>query len=704
MQLEALECGAACLAMIMAFYRKWVPLEQVRVDCGVSRDGSNMKNISIAARNYGFEANGYKMSVEAVREKGTFPCIIHWDFNHFVVLDGFKKNKAVINDPARGRIEVSMDEFDRSFTGVCLIITPGEGFVPSGKRENDLSYLLRHLKGIGGLFAFVIITSALICILGIIDPVMNRVFYDKLLSGAAASWLRPFMILTAVLCFVRIVTETVRTVYSLKIKGKLAIESNAAFMWKILRLPMDFFSQRLNADLMVRQSDNALIASALTESIIQFVLYGLMVVFYSGIIFSLSPVLALAGLLSLLINLLSFKFISEQKNNMARLKLRDSTKLYSATMTGISMNESIKAAGAEKGFFDKWAGYQASVYGEHVKMFEFDAVFGVIPQIVNMLTSYIVLVFGVYLTINGRFTLGIIVMIQQFLLILMQPVMTHTDPGRSLSELRTRSEKIEDILDYPADPYVRSGDILNDYSKLTGKVSIRNLTFGYSKLGNPVVTDFNMELEPGRSVAIVGESGSGKSTIGKLITGLYEPWEGEILFDSKNIKDIPREIFTGSVAMVDQNIVLFEDTLADNIRLWDRSIEDFEVILAARDAGLHDEILMRPGGYHLKLSENGRDLSGGQRQRLEIARVLAQDPSVIILDEATSSLDAETEYEVMRSIKARGISCIIIAHRLSTVRECDEIIVLDKGVVAERGTHETLYKKGGIYTELVTND
>ena len=267
-------------------------------------------------------------------------------------------------------------------------------------------------------------------------------------------------------------------------------------------------------------------------------------------------------------------------------------------------------------------------------------------------------------------------------------------------------ERVEDVMEYPIDPNYRDEPLDDsvDYGKLYGEVELRNVTFGYARLGDPVIEDFSMVVEPGASVAFVGASGCGKSTLSKLIAGLYQPWSGEILFDGMPISEVDRSVFTGSVAVVDQDIFLFEDTIANNISMWDESIEDFEIILAARDAQIHDDIMAREGGYASVISEGGRDLSGGQRQRLEIARVLAADPSIIIMDEATSALDAKTEHEVVRAVKARGVTCIIIAHRLSTIRDCDEIIVLDHGKVVERGTHEELYEAGGVYAELVSSD
>ena len=706
MQMEALECGAACLAMILAYYRKWVPLEQVRLDCGVSRDGSNMKNVYLAAKHYGLEPHGYHMELETVRKEATFPCIIHWNFNHFVVLDGFRGNKAVINDPARGTVRVSMEEFDESFTGLVMTFSPTESFVPSGRRKSTLAFARKRLRGAAPAVAFIILTTVITSLFGVINPVMQRILFDRLLSGTAPDWTRLFLIAVTALAVFQIIVQWAQTVYSLKINGKMAVEGNASYMWKVLRLPMNFFSQRMAGDILQRQGTNASIAGTLVDTVAPLAINTVMMVFYLVIMLRYSVIMTLVGVTALALNLLTAQYLAEKRVNVTRVQMRDEGKLASTTMAGISMTETIKSSGAEAGFFRKWSGYQASVNTQEVQFASISAKIGLIPQFISAASNYLVLFLGVIIAINGKFTLGMIVTFQSLLSYFMEPAMTLVEAGKTIQEMRTDMERVEDVMEYPDDPALSYGSENGEesYAKLKGEVELRNVTFGYATLGNPVIRNFSMHLKPGQRIAVVGASGCGKSTVSKLTCGLYQPWEGEILFDGRPISEIPRGVFTGSVAMVDQDIVLFEDTIAANIRMWDESITDFEVILAARDAQIHDDILRRPGGYQAKLIENGRDLSGGQRQRMEIARVLAQDPSIIILDEATSALDAKTEYELVRAIRDRGISCIVVAHRLSTIRDCDEIIVLDRGEIVERGTHDELIAKGGAYAELVINE
>ena len=704
MQMEDLECGAASLTMILAYYRKWLPLEQMRADCGVSRDGSNARNVLKAARSYGLIAKGYRYEPEDLKKNGKFPCIIHWNFNHFLVLNGFRNDKAYLNDPAKGSYSVSMEEFDRSFTGICMMFEPDENFEPGGKPKSMLSFARKRLVGAGIAVAFLVLTSVISSLLGVIQPVFSRIFMDRLLTGQNPEWLYPFIFALALFSAVQIIIAWIQAVWSLRIDGKLAVTGSAVFMWKVLRMPMEFFSQRMAGDILQRQGSNAAIAGTLVNTFAPLALSAIMMVFYLVLMIRYSPLLTLVGLGSIVVNMLVARFISAKRVNITRVQMRDSGKLSSATVAGIGMIETIKASGAENGYFEKWSGYQASVNTQKVRFQRLNQYMGMIPGIVTEITNTAILALGIWLTMCGQFTAGMIMAFQGFMTSFSAPAQSLIAAGQTLQEMRTEMERVEDVMEYPMDEEAPESDTQDTYDKLSGRMEMKHVTFGYSRLGEPLIEDFSMSLEPGSRVAFVGASGCGKSTISKLISGLYKPWSGEILFDGKPISAIDRSVFTGSLAVVDQDIILFEDTIANNIRLWDKSIEDFEVILAARDAKLHEDIMQREGGYQYKITEGGRDFSGGQRQRMEIARVLAQDPTIIILDEATSALDAKTEFEVVDSIHARGITCIVIAHRLSTVRDCDEIIVLDNGKVAERGTHEELYARGGAYTSLISND
>ena len=711
MQMEALECGAACLTMVMAYYDKWVPLEQVREDCGVSRDGSKAGNIARAARTYGFTAKGYRFEPEQLKAMAVFPCIIHWEFNHFVVLCGFKRGKVYINDPARGDVVITEQEFDKAFTGVTVMITPGEDYKPSGSPKSMVAFAAKRMKGAESAAVFIMITTSVTSIGAIAAAGFSRFFMDELLGGSNPGLVGSFMAALIILTLVRIIAAWITALYSLRISGRFAAVGNATYFWHVLKLPMKFFSQRMAGDLEQRRLANASIANILVNTFAPLVINTAMLVFYLVVMLSYSVPMTMIGILSVVLNIFVAYYVSTKRMNITRVMMRDESKLYSETISGIEMIETIKSSGAENGFFAKWSGYEASVNSQRVKFAGIDTRLGKVPVIIMELVNDVVLLMGVYLIIKGRFTSGMVLAFQGFLTQFLLPAQSLINAGQSLQEMRTQMERIDDVMEYPTDnilidrdPDTEDEEDDEPVRKLSGKLELKNVTFGYSKLSAPIIEDFSLTLEPGKSVAFVGGSGSGKSTLSRLISGLYRPWSGEILFDGKSIDQIDRDLFTGSVAVVNQDIILFDDTVENNIKMWDSSIEDFEMILAARDAQIHEEIVRRDGGYSHKLRNGGLDFSGGQRQRIEIARILAQDPTIIIMDEATSALDAQTEYGVVSSIKERGITTIVVAHRLSTIRNCDEIIVLDHGKVVERGTHNELMANHSLYEKLVTNE
>jgi len=707
MQMEALECGAACLTMILAYYGRWVPLERVRSECGVSRDGSKAVNILKAARSYGLTAKGMTFSVNALREKGTYPCILFWNFNHFVVLCGFSRKYAHINDPARGQVRVPMDEFEKSFTGVVLTFEKTDAFQPGGEPPSAMKAALALLEGMGPSIAFVMITAAISSLLGIFNTSLNRVFLDHVLSGDNPDWLVPLTGIMFLIALLSCIVGLLNAIYLMRIQGKIAVVSSSRFMRHLLHLPVEFYSQRMVGDIQQRQSANESIAFAIVGQLAPVIINIATLFLYLIIMLRYSIPLTLVGITTVAINVFVARYISKKRVNVARSMVTDGGKLYATTVSGMEMIETIKAAGAENGYFQRWAGYQANVAEGTSRMVGINEYLGAIPGVLSSLSNLTVLLMGIWLIISRGFTPGALLAFQGFLGSFMGPVSQLIGLGQNIQETQTELERVDDVMKYKCDvPEDLDEEDLSgiEREKLMGRVDLKGITFGYSPLEPPLIEDFDLHLEPGQWVALVGGSGCGKSTIAKLVSGLYKPWAGEVRFDDKLEAEIPRAVLRGSLAVVDQDIVTFDDTVGENVRLWDRSIEDYEVIMACRDAEIHEVIAAREGGYGSRILPGGRNFSGGQLQRLEIARVLAQDPTVIILDEATSALDAQTESNVIQRIKDRGITCIVVAHRLSTIRDCDEIIVLDRGKVVERGKHEDLLAADGAYAKLVRSD
>ncbi len=706
LQMEAAECGAASLGKILAYYKKYVPLEELRQKCGVSRDGSKASNVLKAAREYGFKAKGYRKEPESLKDVH-LPAIIHWNFNHFLVLEGFSKKGVHLNDPACGRRRVSYEDFDESFTGVVLLMQPSDEFTPSGKKSDFFSSLRNRLIGSETGVLFVFLLGLALVLPGLILPVFAKIFVDDILVGARDEWLKPLLLGMGLTALFRAGLTWMQQRYLLRLEVKLSVSHSSRFIWHVFKLPITFFAARFSGDISSRVQLNAEIANLLSGQLATTILNMVMVVFYGVLLMFYDHVLTLIGLSIALLNILALRLISEKRVDENRLLLQEGGKLTGIAMEGLSMMETLKASGGEADFFERWSGQHAKVMNSQQRLGYLSNVLGSVPPFLNAINGAVILCLGGLRVMDGHFTMGMLVAYQTLMQSFLGPVNSLVDLGGSLQLLTGSMKRLDDVNRHPLAEEVSSTPKptlhrnLVSTAKLQGNVKINDLSFGYSPLDPPLIEGFSLNLESGSRVALVGGSGSGKSTIAKLVSGLYDSWDGEILFDEMERKSVPRMILKNSIAVVDQDIMLYEGSIFENLCLWDSTIAEKQVIQAAKDACIHDVITERSGGYDSVIEEGGGNFSGGQRQRLEIARALVHEPTILILDEATSALDPQTEKIVDDNLRRRGCTCIIVAHRLSTIRDCDEIIVLERGKVVQRGTHQSLLEEGGYYERLI---
>jgi len=705
LQMEAVECGAASLAMILAYYGLFIPLDVLRVECGVSRDGSKASNMVKAARKYGMTAKGFQKEPDDLHNL-PLPMIIFWNFSHFVVLEGIKGKQAYINDPAGGPRKISMEELDEAFTGVVLTFEPGPEFNKGGRRPDIFRSLAERFSGCWQALLFVVLAGLFLVIPGLVFPAYTRIFIDDILVKGMESWLKPLVLAMGLTAIAHVILTWTQRYFLLRLQLRLALSGSARFFLHVFRLPIVFFAQRFAGDIAVRVQLNDNVAQLLSGNLAVTIVHLLTVVFYAVVMSQYSIFLTVIGIGFALMNLAALRFVSYRRKNLNMHLQQEYGKIMGVTMNGLQMIETLKATGAESDFFSRWSGYQAKVVNAQQRLSASTQMLSLIPTTLSSLNQVVMLSAGAFLIMNGHMTIGMLIAFQGLMTGFMTPFNTFVNMGSTLQETHADINRLDDVVANPPDGRfsgkdIGAGDPAAGEAKLTGRLELNKMTFGYSPLEPPLIKDFSLSLEPGARVALVGGTGSGKSTVAKLVTGLYAPWDGEILFDGQRISDIPRRVFTNSVSMVDQDIFLFEGSVQDNLTMWDTTIFERDLIRAGKDACIHDDIVSRPGGYSATVAEGGGNFSGGQRQRLEIARSLAGKPSFLVLDEATSALDPPTEKQVDDNIRRRGCSCLIVAHRLSTIRDCDEIIVLDGGEVVQRGTHEELRDREGLYAELV---
>jgi len=704
LQMEATECGAASLSMILSHYGLWLPLEKLRQECGVNRDGSKASCVIRAARNRGCTANGYRWNADRLKELMTFPLIIHWEFNHFVVLEGIKGDTVYLNDPAMGRRTVKWDDFRTSYTGVALHVVPNEAFEPEGERYNIFKDVAIKLSKDKWAVLFIILLNLGMIIPGLASPVFSQIFLDDILTKKHPDWMFNFCLAMTVSWVVCGVMTWLQAVILTRWQKKLTLADSSSFFWHLLRLPMQFFNQRFAGEVASRVNFNESIAGVLSGPAATAILNFLVAIFYLVLLLQYHVTLTLIGVFFSSINIIMFFALRRHLTDMNMKIQQDAGKEYGTTMNGLMMIETIKANGNESDFFAKWAGYRAKVLkaGQEVALWQMTAT--IIPTLFGGINGALIMTIGGFSIMDGVLTAGMFTAFQSLMGSFQAPVGALLGLGSTLQTTEMQMQRLDDVRKYEIDDLNCREEKFPEgqpIGRLNGELELRDIDFGYSPLEKPLISKFSLHIEPGHWVAVVGASGSGKSTVAKVVTGIYEEWSGEVRFDGVKRRELPRAVIVNSISAVDQDVFQITGTVAQNLALFDDSVRRSDIIQAAKDACIHDDILMLEKGYDSEVSEGGLNFSGGQRQRLEIARALATNPSLLILDEATSALDPMTEQTVLENIRRRGCSCLIVAHRLSTIRDCDEIIVLHHGQVVERGTHRDMIQHDGAYRRLI---
>ncbi len=702
-QMEATECGAASLAMIFGYFGRYMSSEKMRIETGVSRDGCNAGNLMRCAKKYGLECHGYRKETGSLI-KTEPPCIIHWNFNHFVVFEGIKRGYAYINDPAQGRRRLSLDELDEAFTGIVLTFKPTDKFERQPENNTVFGFMKDRLSGRGGTVLKLLLIGLLLVIPGLAIPAATRFILDNMNTNADMRRLNTAIVFMATFVIIKVFLNFYRGRVLICLQNKMILQSAYEFVSHLLRLPISFFEQRYAGDLADRVENNNNVNNFLSGELAESVLNLIISVFYLTLMILYSPILTLIVLCSTAVSALTLKLGSQYLSDISMKTRQDNGKLTGALCSGLNIISTLKASGAENEYATRILGYFARNISAEQKTNRFQQVITVIPQVMSAVTSIIILAVGGVSVMNGNMTIGMLAAFSALADGFEKPVESLVGFVRRIHIIKADIARVEDVYKYKEDEkFGGSADTKAKMSKLSGETEVKDISFGYSVLDEPLIKNFSFKLKSGESIALIGMSGCGKSTVSKILSGLYRPWSGEVLFDGKSIDKIPKEVLAASVSCVSQEPRIFSGTIRENLTMWNSGILESDIIKAAKDACIHDIITQKDGAYDYKLSEGGMNLSGGQRQRLEIARALVTNPSVLILDEATSALDAIVEKKILDNIKKRGCTCLVVAHRLTAIRDCDSIIVMDKGRAVQKGSHRELAAQCGLYADIIKN-
>ena len=703
LQMEAVECGAAALGIILAYYGRYVSLEELRSACGISRDGSIASNILKAARSYGLTAQGKRLDLAAIKAHA-YPLILFWNFNHFLVLEGFGQNKVYLNDPACGPRTVTDAEFNRAYTGVALAFAPTADFKRAGQSTSLLHSLSTRLQGAKPTLFFIGLASLGLVLPGLVVPVMTQLFVDQYLVAGLHYWLRPLLFGLMVTAVLRAGLTWLLQRQLLSLEMHLALSTSSQFYWHVLRLPVEFFNLRYAGDISERVSANDRVAQLLSGDLAKSIANGLAMIFFLFVMLQIDVTLSLIGIVLAGFNLFFLRACARSQKDLCLRLQQERSKLMASTLSALDNIETIKASGAEGEFFHRWSGMITHVGITEQILAVQTRLLAQAPTLMHGLMMVCLLAIGGTRVLAGELSIGLLVAFQSLMSSFGQTISQFMTLAGRYQTAGADLARLDDVLHYQIDASFADSDSVQQQpapKRLQGLLEMRNVCFGYSRLAEPLIQNFSLRLAPGQRIALVGRSGSGKSTIAKLVLGLHQPWSGQILFDGVPRADHAPADVQATVAGVDQDIILFEGSVRDNLSLWDSTLPETDMLQAARDACIHSSILSLPAGYAAQVDERGRNFSGGQAQRLEIARAFASNPRILVLDEASAALDPITEKIIDEQIRRRGCACLIVAHRLSTIRDCDEIIVLERGVVLERGSHAELISRQGAYSRLI---